>query len=97
MCLLHSMCVSLIYPSTSLPPSLPPPLQYYISEHGQVAGEMAMMAEIFARGPIACTIAVTPAFESYSSGIFKDTTGAVVSRGGGLECVEVGGGRLLSN
>lgn len=37
-----------------------------------------MMAEIFARGPIACTIAVTEEFEKYSGGIFNDTTGAKV-------------------
>eukprot|EP01147_Barroeca_monosierra_P002864 gene2865-5699_t len=47
-----------------------------ISEHGQVAGAEKMRAEIFARGPIACTVAVTPAFEAYSGGIFNDTTGA---------------------
>jgi len=38
-----------------------------------------MMSEIYARGPIACTIAVTQAFESYSGGIFNDTTHAMVS------------------
>eukprot|EP00049_Salpingoeca_infusionum_P008937 m.148445 g.148445 ORF g.148445 m.148445 type:complete len:636 (+) comp14180_c0_seq1:17-1924(+) len=47
-----------------------------ISEHGQVAGEANMLAEIFARGPIAGTIAVTAAFEGYKGGIFNDTTGA---------------------
>jgi cathepsin X len=35
-----------------------------------------MMAEIYARGPIACTIAVTKDFLNYSGGIFNDTTGA---------------------
>lgn len=50
--------------------------KYEITEHGQVAGEDKMMAEIYARGPIACTIAVTKAFEAYSGGIFNDTTGA---------------------
>mmetsp|Transcript_48133 Transcript_48133/g.125183 ORF Transcript_48133/g.125183 Transcript_48133/m.125183 type:complete len:97 (+) Transcript_48133:1535-1825(+) len=34
-----------------------------------------MMAEIAARGPIACGMAVTKDFENYSGGIFKDTTG----------------------
>ena len=38
-----------------------------------------MMSEIYARGPIACTIAVTQAYESYSGGIFNDTTHAMVS------------------
>ena len=37
-----------------------------------------MMAEIYARGPIACTIAVTEAFENYMGGVFNDTTGAKV-------------------
>ena len=49
--------------------------QYEITEHGQVAGETKMMAEIYARGPIACTIAVTKAFVAYTGGIFNDTTG----------------------
>merc|ERR1711881_780921 len=47
-----------------------------ISEHGQVRGENNMLAELHARGPIACTIAVTEALEKYTGGIFKDTTGA---------------------
>lgn len=38
-----------------------------------------MMAEISANGPIACTVAVTAAFENYVGGIFNDTTGAKVS------------------
>ena len=40
-----------------------------------MAEETNMMAEIFARGPIACTVAVTKAFEAYAGGIFNDTTG----------------------
>ena len=54
-------------------------MQYEISEHGQVAGEEHMLAEIFARGPIGCGVAVTKEFLAYSGGIFKDTTGAKVS------------------
>ena len=38
-----------------------------------------MMAEIFARGPIGCGIAVTKGFLEYKSGIFNDTTKAMVS------------------
>ena len=53
-------------------------LQYEISEHGQVANASNMMSEIYARGPIACTIAVTKDFLVYTSGIFNDTTGAKV-------------------
>jgi len=36
-----------------------------------------MIAEIGTRGPIACVICVTPDFENYSGGIFKDTTGCI--------------------
>ena len=43
-----------------------------------MAGEDKMMAEIFARGPIACGVAVTAEFEQYTGGIFHDTTGAKV-------------------
>lgn len=48
---------------------------YGIEQHGQVAGEKEMMAEIFARGPIACGLCVTPEFEAYTGGIFRDTSG----------------------
>ena len=40
---------------------------------GQVAGEEAMIAEIAARGPIACGICVTPEFEAYAGGIYNDS------------------------
>jgi cathepsin X len=36
-----------------------------------------MMNEIYARGPIACGMAVTQEFRNYSGGIFEDTTGKV--------------------
>lgn len=36
------------------------------------------MAELVARGPIACTVAVTEEFEAYKSGVFNDTTGTKV-------------------
>ncbi|QDZ23427.1 papain cysteine proteinase [Chloropicon primus] len=48
---------------------------YHISEYGQVQGEDKMMAEIAARGPIACGLCVTPDFETYKGGIFNDQTG----------------------
>ena len=38
-----------------------------------------MLSEIYARGPIACTIAVTQAFEEYTGGVFNDSTGAKVA------------------
>jgi cathepsin X len=52
-------------------------LTHGLEQHGTVAGEEAMLAEIFARGPIACGLCVTPEFEAYAGGIFKDTTGCV--------------------
>ena len=48
---------------------------YHVTEYGQVQGEDKMMAEIAARGPIACGLCVTPDFETYKGGIFNDTTG----------------------
>ncbi len=51
--------------------------KYGIDEHGQVSGEAAMMAEIAARGPIACGIAVTEAFVNFNgTGVFVDNTNA---------------------
>ncbi|EFA84586.1 peptidase C1A family protein [Heterostelium album PN500] len=43
---------------------------YFVKEHGLVNGTEAMMAEIYARGSIACGVVVEDAFESYSSGVF---------------------------
>merc|ERR1712054_637503 len=51
------------------------PPKIHISEHGTVAGERNIQAEVWARGPIAATIVVTPEFEAYTGGIFNDTTG----------------------
>jgi cathepsin X len=48
---------------------------YYVAEHGTLKGEDDMKAEIYARGPIACTIAVTTELVTYTGGIFNDTTG----------------------
>ncbi len=50
--------------------------KYRSIEHGQVSGEQQMMAEIVARGPIACTIAVTKEVMNYAGGIINDRTGA---------------------
>ncbi|KAM9985456.1 hypothetical protein ACTFIZ_008993 [Dictyostelium cf. discoideum] len=49
---------------------------YFVEEHGQVNGSVAMMQEIFARGPIACGMEVTDAFESYTSGVFTSSVGS---------------------
>jgi cathepsin X len=50
---------------------------YHSDKYGKVAGEDAMMQEIFQRGPIACGVAVPDAMEDYTGGIFNDTTGDV--------------------
>jgi cathepsin X len=49
---------------------------YSVSEFGTTLGEQQMMSEIYARGPIACSVAVTKEFEAYTGGIFEDKTGA---------------------
>ena len=46
-----------------------------VASHGQIAGEVAMVAEIAARGPITCGMCVTEAFEAYAGGVFVDETG----------------------
>jgi len=50
--------------------------KWQISEYGSVNGSSAMKAEIHARGPITCGIAVTEALLAYKGGVFADTTGA---------------------
>jgi len=52
----------------------------FVDEWGRInstdvrANAKQMVAEIGTRGPIACGVCVTPAFEAYKSGIFEDTT-----------------------
>jgi cathepsin X len=53
-----------------------PPLTF-VEEHGQVYGAEHMMAELVARGPFTCTIAVTEELENYTGGIFKDDSGKI--------------------
>ncbi|XP_062516275.1 cathepsin Z-like [Corticium candelabrum] len=49
-------------------------IKYEISEYGTVTGEDQMMAEIYARGPIACLMyAHTSAFQNYTGGIIDDS------------------------
>jgi len=48
---------------------------YKVDEFAHMSGEEAMKQEIYARGPIACGIAVPEAHETYTSGVFCDDTG----------------------
>ena len=50
--------------------------KFYVEEYGSVAGEKNMMAEIYARGPITCTIAVPDDLMEYKTGVYRDTTGS---------------------
>merc|ERR1712070_215913 len=52
------------------------PHKYKIAEFGAVVGEKNIMAEIKARGPVACGVAVTNEFmQKYKGGVFEDTSG----------------------
>lgn len=49
---------------------------YQVTEYGELnPGEQAMMAEIYARGPISCGIDASPIL-NYTGGVFIDNTGA---------------------
>lgn len=66
--------------------------KYYVSEYGPVTGEEAMKAEIYSRGPVACSVyAHSDAFEKYlGNGVIQDpvaynyTTHVVVITGWGV-------------
>ena len=49
--------------------------KYYVDEYGEVNGEVNMMKEIYARGPITCGIAVPNDLLDYKGGIYEDKTG----------------------
>jgi len=57
-------------------PFIPDKYQIYgVDQYAAVKGEADMVQEIYARGPIACGIAVPDALEEYTGGVFCDETG----------------------
>jgi hypothetical protein len=84
----HRNCTASSYCYTCSPSAPCGPVQnytkYFVSEFGAINGGTPdtvaqMQAEIFARGPIMCAIAVTPALEAYRGGIFVDTTNSTAA------------------
>jgi cathepsin X len=45
--------------------------RYYVDEFGSVSGDDNMKKEIYARGPISCSMMVTDRFEAYTGGVFE--------------------------
>lgn len=53
---------------------------YHTNSYGRVSGELAMMEEIYQRGPIACGIVANQDLLDYKSGIFHYTGGTTPSQ-----------------
>ena len=45
--------------------------KYYVSSYYKLSSPEQMKADIYHYGPISCGIFATPAFESYTSGIYS--------------------------
>jgi cathepsin X len=48
--------------------------KWKISQYGPAKGYTQIKAEIYARGPVSCTIYADEALENYTGGIFKEKT-----------------------
>ena len=48
-------------------------VNYKVGDFGPVSGEVAMMSEIYKRGPISCSLDAGP-IESYTGGVFYDNS-----------------------
>lgn len=48
--------------------------RYYVGDYGSVSGADAIKKEIFARGPVSCSIDATDKFVAYRGGIYHETT-----------------------
>ena len=48
-------------------------VNYKVGDYGTVSGEVAMMSEIYKRGPISCSLDAGP-IESYTGGVFYDNS-----------------------
>eukprot|EP00127_Corallochytrium_limacisporum_P005146 Clim_evm52s199 gene=Clim_evmTU52s199 len=52
------------------------PLKLFVKEYGPLPNNAtAIMAEVYARGPVACGVAVNDLFDNYKGGIMYDKTG----------------------
>ncbi len=70
---------------------------YGVDEHGSVAGETEMKAEIFARGPIACRInSDVPQFDLYRGGVITCNQVEEIEGDGEKEGEKEAGGGICS-
>ena len=52
---------------------------YKVSEYGRVEGIDAIKAEIFARGPVSCTMMVRQSFVDYQGGVYEEDSSPVLA------------------